>query len=230
MPDRDQHGNPSTSKPAILGATTIELSTAEALQAADKQLWIQGGVPGDPVLDNVPAFTSQYGFAALRCATDNVNGDNVEYIRFPIGTQHVYCFAYYVKPPPTAGTIVIKKATDPANADLTFNFEGTVSYNPGGVFTLNARSKPSETFFRAGVTGDTDPTRWTAAEPEALWPNGWALAGRTCAVEGPNGTPAPAPRRPTFRPRTSRSASCQATRSRARSPTTRSRRRRASCW
>ena len=188
VPDRDQNGNPDATKPAILGATTIELSAEEALQAAEKQLWIQGGVPGDPVLDDVPAFAGQYGFAALRCATDNVNGDNVEYIRFPTGTEHVYCFAYYVKPPPTAGTIVIKKATDPANADLTFNFEGTVSYNPGGTFTLNAKSNPSQTFFRAGVTGATDPTRWTAAEPKALWPKGWALAARTCDVEGPDGT------------------------------------------
>jgi hypothetical protein len=39
---------------------------------------------------------------ALRCATDNVNGDNVEYIRFPDNVEHVYCFAYYVQPPPTA--------------------------------------------------------------------------------------------------------------------------------
>lgn len=193
VPDRDQHGDPDASKPAILGATTIELSTAEAFQAAGgkdgkQQLWIQGGVQGDPVLDDVPEFANQYGFAALRCATDNVNGDNVEYIRFPSGTEHVYCFAYYVRPPPTAGTIVIKKATDPANADLTFNFEGTVSYNPGGKFTLNAKSNPSATFYRAGVTSDSDPTRWTAAEPQSLWPKGWALAGRECDVEGPNGT------------------------------------------
>jgi uncharacterized protein DUF11 len=194
VPDRDQHGNPDSTKPAIPGATTIELSADEAFQAAGgkdgkQQLWIQGGVPGDPVLDDVPPFANQYGFAALRCAMDNVNGDNVEYIRFPTGTEHVYCFAYYVKPPPTAGTIVIKKATDPARADLTFNFDGTVSYNPGGAFTLNAKSTPSATFFRAGVTSDSDPTRWTAAEPQALWPKGWSLARRDCAVTGPNGTP-----------------------------------------
>ena len=51
----------------------------------------------------------EYGFGALRCATDNVNGDNVEYVAIPRRLTHVFCFAYYVKPPPTGGTIVIRK-------------------------------------------------------------------------------------------------------------------------
>ena len=41
-----------------------------------------------------------YGFAALRCAIDNLNGDNVEWIGYPSGASHVFCYAYYVKPPP----------------------------------------------------------------------------------------------------------------------------------
>jgi hypothetical protein len=31
------------------------------------------------------------------------SGNNVEYIKYPSGSRHIYCFAYYVTPPPTSG-------------------------------------------------------------------------------------------------------------------------------
>ena len=100
---------------SIAGATTIELSSEQAkLAAKSSSLWIQGGTPTDPVLAGVPAFADQFGFGALRCAIDNLNGDNVEWIQYPAGGRHVYCYAYYVTPPPTSGTIVIRKqVSDP---------------------------------------------------------------------------------------------------------------------
>ena len=74
----------------------------------------------------------------MRCATDNVNGDNVEYVSYPSGSTHVFCFAYYVKPPPTGGTIVIRKqAVGEEAPDETFNFDGNVSYEEGGHFALS---------------------------------------------------------------------------------------------
>ena len=86
---------------SIEGATTVELTNAQkTLAQQSSRLWIQGGVPGDPVLDAVPGFRGGYAFGALRCSIDNWNGDNVEWITYPTGREHVYCFAYYVTPPP----------------------------------------------------------------------------------------------------------------------------------
>jgi hypothetical protein len=123
----------------VQGATTIELTSEQLKQASSSSLWIQGGLPDDPILQTL--FPEQYAFGALRCATDNVNGDNVEYIRFPSGSRHVYCFAYYVTPPPTSGTIVVEKAIDGADGvGGTFTFEGNISYTEDHRFSLNATS------------------------------------------------------------------------------------------
>ena len=88
----DQHHSPIGNL-QIAGATTIELTDAERQQASSaNQLWAQGGTPNDPVL--AQAYPGpQYGFGALRCATDALNGDNVEYIYFPAGVTHVFCYA-----------------------------------------------------------------------------------------------------------------------------------------
>ena len=70
----------------------------------------------------------------MRCSDDNVNGDNVEYVRYSQSLEHIYCFAYYVVPPPTSGTIVINKhVAGPApTADQLFTFQGNISYTPDG--------------------------------------------------------------------------------------------------
>lgn len=74
---------------SVAGAVTIELTRAERKQASQAdQLWTQGGTPTDPVLAR--KFSGpQYGFGALRCGTDDVNGDNVEYLFFPAGVKHL---------------------------------------------------------------------------------------------------------------------------------------------
>ncbi len=113
--------------------------------------------------------------AALRCSNDAWNGDNVEYIDFPAGDTHVDCYAVYVEPPPTSGTIVVRKqvtgsGSDP-NAAFLFNSESLykpyapdcvgsagpscdLSYDPSG-FTL--KHNGSATFYR----GDG---QWTIVE------------------------------------------------------------------
>ncbi len=134
------------------------------------------------MLVGVPEFAGDQAFGALRCAIDNLNGDNVEWIQFPAGSRHVLCYAYYVTPPPTSGTIIIKKqVASPPNADMTFPFAGNVSYNPGGQFSLKVTngSTPSITFYRA-ETRPGDPP-WTATE---LVPDGWRLTGLTCTHPG----------------------------------------------
>ncbi len=121
---------------------------------------------------------SQYGFGALRCAVDNVNGDNVEYVAYPAGVTHVFCFAYYVLPPPTSGTIVIRKQVEaPGGVDETFGFDGNISYNPGGRFDLAVKNgRPAEESFFRGATGAAHHP-WTVRE---LGVPDWRLADLTC--------------------------------------------------
>ncbi len=155
----------------LKGATTVTLSGTQADLAARGALWAQGGTPADPSL--YTPFSGAYGFAALRCATDNYNGDNVEYVNVPSGSSHVFCFAYYVTPPPTAGTIVIRKEVvgQPAGAGAeTFTFGGNVSYVPGGVFELSASTgNPGSESFNRGASAAGDPWRVTEATLPANW-------------------------------------------------------------
>jgi uncharacterized repeat protein (TIGR01451 family) len=170
----DSHGAP-TGK-SIAAAKTVTLTSAQAKLAARGSLWIQGGSPSDPVL--AQRFPGPlYGFAALRCAIDNVNGDNVEYVSYPAGVTHVFCFAYYVKPPPTSGTIVIRKEVDgPEGISERFNFAGNVSYEPGGAFSLDVEDgRPAEERFYRGATGSGEP--WRVRERETV---DWRLAALDC--------------------------------------------------
>ena len=106
------------------------------------RLWLQGGTTTDPVLYGDPQFAGRYGFGALRCAIDDLNGDNVETIQFPTGPRHMFCYAYYVTPPPSSGTIVIRKQVEGARRRETFHYTGNLSYNAGGAFDLSARTPP----------------------------------------------------------------------------------------
>ena len=90
---------------------------------------MQGGEPTTRS-STASRFAGRYGFAALRCAIDDLNGDNVECDPYPSGVRHVFCFAYYVTPPPSSGTIVIRKQVQgPADAE-SFPFTGNISYTP----------------------------------------------------------------------------------------------------
>jgi uncharacterized repeat protein (TIGR01451 family) len=175
VPLRDYAGRPTGA--SLAGATTIELTKAQAKRAATaNSLWIQGGTPSDPIL-NVP-YPGQFGFGALRCSVDNWNGDNVEWISYPQGTEHVFCYAYYVRPPPTSGTIVIRKEVrGTAGATQTFTFDGNLSFNEGNLFNLRvSNGQPaSQSFYRA-ATGPGDAP-WVVHERV---PAGWRLAELTC--------------------------------------------------
>jgi len=155
----DNHGDPVGSQ-TVPGAVTVKLTSQQASQASkSSSLWAQGGTPTDPVLASEfgTPQAPDYGFGTMRCATDNVNGDNVEYVFFPSGTSHDFCYAYYVSPPPTSGTIVIRKRVvgAPAGADPAFPFGGDLSFDPNG-FAL--KDGQSTTFYRAG--GET----WSVSE------------------------------------------------------------------
>ncbi len=110
MPELSPAGN-DTGR-SIAGAVTLELTDAQVRAANSHKLWVQGGTATQP-LGPVPG---QYGFASLRCANDNLNGDNVEFISFTTNQRNVFCYTYLVKPPPKAGVIVIKKAVPDVTA------------------------------------------------------------------------------------------------------------------
>lgn len=176
VPLRDEAGRPVEGEP-VEGAVTIELTPEQAARAAgSSSLWVQGGTTADPILDK--QFPSTYGFGALRCSIDNLNGDNVEWISFPSGAEHVYCYAYYVKPPPTSGTITIRKQVAGVEGSTEqFAFGGNLSFNPGGVFNLKVTKgkAASQTFYRAaGLTWNVDE----------LVPDGWRLTDLTCQKPG----------------------------------------------
>ncbi|HVV90447.1 MAG TPA: hypothetical protein VHB53_08135 [Solirubrobacterales bacterium] len=177
----DEHGDPVGSQ-TVAGAVTIKLTSQQASQASkSSSLWVQGGIPGDPVLASQfgTPQAPDYGFGTVRCATDNVNGDNVEYVFFPSGITHVFCYAYYVSPPPTSGTIVIHKRVlgAPAGANPAFPFGGDLSFDPNG-FVL--RDGQSSTFYRAG--GET----WTVSEGAVA---DYRLKAVECTSTGSGGGP-----------------------------------------
>ena len=177
VPERDDAGSPIGDS-TVAGATTIELTQAQADRAPSGSLWIQGGTPADPILAAVPEMAGKYAFGALRCATDDVNGDNVEYMSFPSGSRHIFCFAYYVTPPPESGTIIVRKqVANPPGADQTFTFEGNISFTENHRFdlTVNDGEPSSATFYRAETRPGDLP--WRVTE---LVPAGWALVGLSC--------------------------------------------------
>jgi len=146
VPLLDPQGNATGQ--SIQAATTVTLTQNQVNAAMSHNLWVQGGTPTDPLL-NTP-FPRAYAFGALRCAVDNLNGDNVEWVGFPSGQTHVFCYYYAVSQAPTSGTIVIQKQLAvPESATNTFPFAGNVSYNP----PPGATDPPQNSPFQVSVAG-----------------------------------------------------------------------------
>ncbi len=174
---------------SLAGAVTVALTQAQVDRAQQGQrLWAQGGTPSQPL----NGLETQYGFAALRCAVDNLNGDNVEWIGFPGGATHVFCYYYAVQPPPEAGTIIVRKELAAgSNGPNSFQFDGNISYGDTDgdsqndfVLTPDTGVPASQTFIRGEVTGGAPPWDFTElAQP------GWTLVGGapTCTQTGGSG-------------------------------------------
>lgn len=132
VPRLDDAGRPTGQN--VAGAITISLTEAQAALAQQgSRLWIQGGTVADPLLNGgTPPFDPAQAFGALRCSTDYLNGDNVEFISFKAGAKHAFCYYFGVSPAPDAATIVVKKTVqDQPGLQRDFDFAGNVSYNPG---------------------------------------------------------------------------------------------------
>jgi uncharacterized repeat protein (TIGR01451 family) len=174
---RDFDAHPVPGGARIAGAVTIGLNRDQVDASGRNSLWIQGGTTTDPVLFAQPRFAGRYGFGALRCAIDDLNGDNVETIAFPSGTRHMFCYAYYVTPPPSSGTIEIRKEVAGSEESESFHFSGNLSYNEGNVFDLSAsEDNPGSMEFVRGETREGEPP-WTVVEDLM---EGWSLTALTC--------------------------------------------------
>lgn len=176
VPLLDANGNPTGN--SIAGAVTYTLTGQQILDAASRKLWIQGGTKAAPL------GAGTVSFGALRCATDNNNGDNVEFVQFPKDTRHVFCYAYYVAQPPEPVTIVIRKQlTERSPGGTTFTFGGDTSFIPGGSFTLTppaAGGRADISFVRAA------DVNWTINE---VVPDGWTLESLSCTTPTSGRTP-----------------------------------------
>ena len=176
-PELDPQGQPTGRN--LRAAVTVTLTAEQAARAQrGNQLWTQGGRKTDPLMQNV--FGNDYGFGALRCAVDNLNGDNVEWIGFPSGSTHVYCYYYAVTPPPSAGTIVVRKALETgSNGPATFRYVGNISYTTSNDFFLTPpddTTQVSQSFVRAA--GDA----WDFEEQPL---DGYDFVSLTCAQTTP---------------------------------------------
>lgn len=137
---------------SLAGAITVRLDARETALAQRRALWIQGGTADDPLLHRSPVNADRkYGFGAFRCAIDQTFGDNKEWIGFPDGVRHIFCYYFTVNPVPADATIVVRKEITGRNT-ATFHFNGSVSYAPGGHFDLTVdRGRPAEKRFLRAV-------------------------------------------------------------------------------
>jgi hypothetical protein len=168
-PKLDPGGQPAGGP--LRGAVTVPLTEEQINLAAKRQLWVQGGTPAAPV----PTGTS---FAVLRCGIDGHTGGNAQWIGYPTGVRHVFCFAYYVRATAT-GTLTVKLRTSRAvGYPQRIPFASTLSQS--GAFALTADS--SETSF---VRLSGEPYR---LQPQL--PAGWGLEDATCAASSAKVDPA----------------------------------------
>ena len=145
-------------------------------------LWVQGGLVDDPLL--IDEFGPIYGFAVLRCAIDNLNGDNVEWVGYPEGASHGVLRLLHLAA--AGGGHDHRRQADhrrwDRHGDLPFG--GTVSYNPGGAFNLTVTNgQPASASVVRGATHPDDPsTIWQVVEEPVA---GWAPAGPpACTAPG----------------------------------------------
>ena len=160
VPELDAAGNATGG--TIAGAVTLTLTAQQVADAQNRKLWIQGGTKANP-LGQLPDFgPTAYGFAALRCANDNVNGDNVEYVNFTTGQRHVFCYYYAVQPPPDSGTIIVKKVVgNPAERLLTRRSTSAATSRT----TPSGRSRSSRRTRRGSPSRSSAARRPTSATP-----------------------------------------------------------------
>ncbi|MGI5178910.1 prealbumin-like fold domain-containing protein [Dactylosporangium sp. CA-152071] len=156
----------------IDGAVTLQLTPEQASASSHRQLWVQGGTPGDPLL---AAALPGYGFGVLRCGADGHAGGNVQWLGFPAGARHVLCFAYYVKSAQAPATLVVKaRTTAPAGYQQRFAFDASAGY-------------AADKRIYADVKTDATLVRSSGGQPGTVvsrTPAGWTLTDLSCGKSG----------------------------------------------
>lgn len=160
----------------LAGAVTVSLTDEQVGLAARRQLWVQGGTPDKPVGDG-------YAFGALRCAVDGRTAGNLQWLSFPSGVRHVFCYAYYVKGAGAGGTVTVRmRTTRPVGYPQRVPFTSGLSNAADGGFVLASSGEQVEATF----------VREASATPYQVRPStpaGWRMAA-TCAASRPDGRPA----------------------------------------
>lgn len=179
VPRLNNQGQPVGSE-TIAGAVTVTLNEAQLAQAQKNALWTMGGTTADALPTNDTFSSGGYSFAALRCNTDALNGDNVEFIGYRSGQTHVFCYAWYIgdpgPPPPTPGTITLKKSA-PAAPNQSFGFQGDVSFTQDGKFPMrDSVAHPGDVFSET-----RSPGLWNITE--TTLPSGWNLQSIICTQD-----------------------------------------------
>ena len=165
-------------------------STADAARRS-RPAAVEAVAPGRrPGTGRSPATRTVYGFAALRCATDNLNGDNVEFIAYPVGgVNHVFCFAYYVSPAPKPGKIIVDEAPRTRHLPATSRSRRSASTGTSPTRRTTKRRSASSTSSRRAERPDVGVLRSARRAPTGRSRRSakrWASAAFT---------PRPAPRR-----------------------------------
>ncbi len=168
----DEFGVPTGA--SLAGAVTIELTPEQAARAENKRrLWISEGTNGP----NGGVIPADYGFGILRCGSDIRNADNAEWVTFPNGSTHVFCYAYNVgmSEPRTPSLSIDKTAVDIDGAPYA---HGNVAH-PGQVINYE---------ITVTNTGDAALTDVVVSDPDldapglnCAWPNG---AGELAVGDG----------------------------------------------
>ncbi len=163
----------------IGGAVTVALTDEQLALASRRQLWAQGGTPDDPL--GRAGFRSQrYALGALRCGIDGHTAGNLQWLGFPAGTRHIFCFAYYVRGA-EAGTLTVRvRPSRQHGYPQRFAFTSNASYAASGELSLDSTGKQVDASF----------SRLARAEPydvQARLPDGWRLADLSCAARRASG-------------------------------------------
>ncbi|MEK7531142.1 MAG: immunoglobulin-like domain-containing protein [Patescibacteria group bacterium] len=151
----DGNGVATVVIPASTGKTWIrEVLEAGYILFSD---WVGGPLTSD----------DEYS-AEMYCNTDVLNYDNYDWILNPAGGATYYCVAFNAVPP-TTGTLIVDKVTNPEGDNTSFHFDA--SFDEEG-FDLADGSEPFEVELPIGnYSVSEDPTE------------GWTLADATC-VDG----------------------------------------------
>jgi hypothetical protein len=156
----------------LAAGITVPLTDDQVRLAGRRQLWVQGGTPDQPVQDG-------YAFGALRCSVDGRTGGNVQWLTFPAGIRHVFCYAYYVKGAGTPGTVTVRMGTTrPIGYPQPVPFKSDLSFAPTSVFTLASSGDPVEESFARTATPTNSPPYTISPQ----LPSGWRVAEVTCSA------------------------------------------------